>query len=425
MAAETRRKGAAGGRRRGQSLSSVVILLLTLTILVVVIVTSIVANAEFNAMFGNHLKSREALLIASKITGAPQIALDMGREGLHKNMLDTRRLDTLNRTHRAKMPASAYVFCYNWRAEIYDTDLKKYWEFGARNPARDAMYELCLAYGWGMGGAAYGGQFEDPSCLAIAQGADSSDVGEDYFVIPVTLVNYAGNKLKNYTFGAMRVAVWANSSQCIGENDREKQYNEAVRLIESAPLFVPTSSQAELPYQPKSIAVPGGATYSTMRCEELLIERIRMHFDEVRAENMKARAPAYTDRIEEAARAADVDANLLRAVVAGRSGFSPEYPNGGFTGLPASVYPTPPMDVSENLAAAATLLRQYLDQASTQYNGGHCSLNYAIYAYLTSGEVLSQYVAGTLKPSGPVEAVSQDIISLFDKFNSCSESIAT
>jgi hypothetical protein len=360
--------------RRAQSLSGTLAMILAITVLTVVIVTAIVANSQFVSLVDTHTKARMAMLIATRLTGAPEPLMDWGREGPHKNLVDSRQLDLLS-SQGPTMPYYAYTYCYNWRAEAKDSDSGKTWNFGQ--------------------GAAFTTQpgYSLPTNLPPGNSiGDMIKTAEtESYILPITLVNYRGNRLINYTFGTLQIFVWKNTTQCSLSDDTEKQYEEALRLYTTLRQIPPvTSATKEMPYLEKTFQ---GKTY--LRCEELDAGEILRNFGQQDAEFISVRGPALTSTIEGAAASADVDPNLLRAVAFEATAFDPLIP------FDYGV-------VASNLRAAIDTLPP-----------GQCLPNYVAYSYLAGPDSLARYISGDERPPQATTARAQKIVVYYESFSTC------
>lgn len=343
------------GRRSIIEFNFLILMILFISALVLVILTAIIAQTQFLSIVETHNEERFALLIATRLTGAPDLLMDWGYQGGHKNLVDSRKLDALveNYERTGTMPYSAYTYCYEWFAIVDEPSTGRKWGFGAEE---------------------FSGGTPDSAFSYSATGK---------YTLPVTIADYSGGRITGYSFGTLTVHV-GKGSGCADASEAGKQLEEAQELIQAAKSRAALMAGEEFSYFGKSA---DGAEY--LRCEELDAAGIA---DKFPPEEAAAIAGFDTAEIEAAASGAKIDPNLLRAAIL------------GWDGIPS------------DLGVAAAKIRAALE-ISRGY--GECAPNFVSYGLVSGQDRLERYAAGEIVPAAAEQAAAEKITNYYYLFSSC------
>ncbi len=403
--------------RKAQQPSILLLALIFLVTLVGLAVIVLLANADLLSTIERHNENRMAILVATRITGAPNFVMDTGYLGLHKNVLDTRRLDIYSKSFMRSLsnyansggatnllPQTPYELrssCYSWIAVIRNPQEDRLWVFGEyeilQEPLKTEIREAALDayaskrnYYAGAGSTSYSRAQQMNTMLESMGG----------YTIPVTIALYEGDQIKKFDLGTLQVFV-RKTPACTDSDKQEEEYIKAMTLVEKYYDFPQVSRSfrnTPLPHIPRFDHSGGAGRY--LRCEELPIEEISKHFTFEEAE-LVAGMTSLTERIESAGEASGVDQNFLRAVLFHETGLDPE------------------ILAYTDIEAMAGSIRQEADYFADKVSASQCAPNYVAISRLVGPTETDEYITGTLAPLPETRRSAERIIYYYTAFSSC------
>jgi|GEM_PF-5186782 len=403
--------------RKAQQPSILLLALIFLVTLVGLAVIVLLANADLLSTIERHNENRMAILVATRITGAPNFVMDTGYLGLHKNVLDTRRLDIYSKSFMRSLsnyatsggattllPETPYELrssCYSWIAVIRDPQEDRMWVFGEYNilqePLKSEIEEAALAaYATQRNYYSSGGSTSDPRSQQMNTMLETMGG----YTIPVTIALYEGDQIKKFDLGTLQVFV-RKSPACTDSDKQEEEYIKAMALVEKYYDFPQVSrSFRNTPLPPFPRFDPSGGAGRYLRCEELPIEEISKHFTFEEA-GLVAGMTSLTERIESAGEASRVDQNFLRAALFYETGLDPA------------------ILAYTDIEAMANSIRQEADYFADKVSAAQCAPNYVAISRLVGPTETEEYITGTLAPLPETRRSAERMIYYYTAFSSC------
>ncbi|MFH0961157.1 MAG: hypothetical protein V1820_00545 [archaeon] len=405
--------------RKAQNPSFLLMSLIFLVVIVAIAVGLIVSQTQFISIIEEHNQNRFAVLVATRMTGAPDFLIDTTQQqGIHKNILDSRKLDKQfseflrlaefsrgSGITETETPYELRTKCYSWAATVKDSSTGLMWVFGAFK---------VLPYSLQTEVEEYVESTYDRSISASMWSDAGDEAAVGAYALPVSIAVYEGNQIRKYDFGVLDVFV-KKTEECFDEDSLEEEYLTAVSLINKfyekpRPLGTERTSYSEilLPYIARSD--PDRQVTKYLRCEELPLSEISRHFTLEEAtliDGLKVLTASdgtpITEKIEQVSSDAGIDPNLVRAVLFLETGFDPS------------------LTASADFELLAENLKANADYFSGAESAGQCIVNYVAFANVAGVDQVERYIdwTETPDPRSNIRASAERIVYYYTSFSSC------